>query len=104
MPSHAPRPRSGAKALDYRKLAALFKQISDRTRLHVLLILADGEHSVEAIHALVGRNTAANLLHHLALLRYGGIIEQRRRQGKVAFYALTDRGRRLVEVARALMD
>src|SRR6476660_281795 len=91
------------KVIDYRKAAALLKHASDPTRLQALLILAEGEQHVGALHTLAGRQILPAFASHLTFLRLGGLVAQRR-QGKIAFYALTDRGQRLVAVARALLE
>jgi DNA-binding transcriptional ArsR family regulator len=87
---------------DYRKSAALLKLASNPARLLVLLVLADGEQKTGAIHDLVGRQSLVTFAQHLMLLRLGGLVTGRR-QGMNLFYALTDRGRRLVEAVRALL-
>jgi hypothetical protein len=105
MPSHAPRPRSVAKAkvVDYRKAATLLKHASDPTRLLALLILAEGEQNVGAMCGMIGLRGMASFSTQLANMRHGGIVSQRR-QWQNNFYILTDRGRRLVEAARALLE
>jgi len=90
------------KALDYREAAALFEHARHPIRLHALLILAEGERSTGAIHRLVVSQNLDAFDQQLALLRHGGLVSGRR-QGHNVFYSLTDRGRQLVKVARALM-
>src|SRR4051812_28714827 len=72
------------------KAAILLKQVSDPTRLQVILMLAEGEKHVGALCESLSQSPPATS-HHLALLRHGGIITPRR-QGKNNFYALTDVG------------
>ena len=78
--------------------AILLKQVSDPTRLHIILALAEGEkHAGGLSEALKQRHPATS--HHLALLRHGGIIAPRR-QGKNNFYALTEAGEQLASVVK----
>jgi DNA-binding transcriptional ArsR family regulator len=83
------------------RAAILLKQISDRTRLLVVLMLAEGEKHVGAICAELNQSQPA-VSHHLALLRHGRIIAPRR-QGKNNFYALTASGEELARVAQTVM-
>ena len=81
--------------------AILLKQVSDPTRLHILLVLAEGEkHAGGICKALKQRQPATS--HHLALLRHGGIIAPRR-QGKNNFYALTEAGEQLASIVKDLV-
>ena len=84
------------------RAAILLKQISDPTRLRVILMLAEGEKHVGALCEELNQSQPA-VSHHLALLRHGGIIAPRR-QGKNNFYSLTDTGRELAKVARTLVE
>ena len=81
--------------------AALLKQVSDPTRLHILLILAKGEKNVGGICKAVKQSQPATS-HHLALLRHGGIIAPRRK-GHNNFYALTEAGEQLASVVKKLV-
>ncbi|MDR3632761.1 MAG: metalloregulator ArsR/SmtB family transcription factor [Isosphaeraceae bacterium] len=83
------------------RAAILLKQVSDPTRLQVVLILSSGEKHVGALCDELGLGQPA-VSHHLALLRHGGIIAPRR-QGKNNFYALTETGEELAKVAKAVM-
>jgi DNA-binding transcriptional ArsR family regulator len=83
------------------RAAILLKQISDPTRLQVVLLLADGERHVGALCEALGQSQPA-VSHHLALLRHGSIIAPRR-QGKNNFYGLTDIGEELAKVVKAVM-
>ena len=75
------------------RAAILLKQVSDPTRLQVILMLDEGEKHVGALCDVLSQSQPA-VSHHLALLRHGGIIAPRR-QGKNNFYALTDTGEEL---------
>jgi DNA-binding transcriptional ArsR family regulator len=79
----------------------LLKQVSDPTRLRIVLMLAEGEkHAGGICKTLKQRQPATS--HHLALLRHGGIIAPRR-QGKNNFYALTETGERLASIVKYLI-
>jgi DNA-binding transcriptional ArsR family regulator len=84
------------------RAAILFKQVSDPTRLRVILMLDQGEKHVGALCEEVNQSQPA-VSHHLALLRHGGIIAPRRR-AKNNFYALTEAGERLAAVVKSLMN
>jgi DNA-binding transcriptional ArsR family regulator len=81
-----------------KQAAALLKQVSDPTRLKIVLMLAGGERHVGALCEVLEHSQPATS-HHLALLRHGGIIAPRR-QGKNNFYALTEPGERLASIVK----
>jgi DNA-binding transcriptional ArsR family regulator len=83
------------------RAAILLKQVSDATRLQVILILSTGEKHVGALCEELNLGQPA-VSHHLALLRHGGIIAPRR-QGKNNFYALTETGEQLATIVKAVM-
>ena len=83
------------------RAAILLKQVSDATRLQVILMLAEGEKHVGAICEQLNMSQPA-VSHHLALLRHGGIIAPRR-QGKNNFYGLTEAGEDLAKVVHDIM-
>ena len=70
-------------------LAALFRLLSDRTRLNLLFLLADGERNVSALCDSM-RLPQPTISHHLGLLRMSHIIANRR-EGKQVFYSLNGR-------------
>jgi ArsR family transcriptional regulator, zinc-responsive transcriptional repressor len=80
------------------RAANLLKQVSDPTRLQIILMLMDGEKHVGALSEQLSQSQPA-VSHHLALLRHGGVIVPRR-QGKNNFYGLTDTGEDLAKVVR----
>ena len=81
--------------------ATRLKQVSDPTRLRIILMLAEGEKHVGGIcEALKQKHPATS--HHLALLRHGGMIAPRR-QGKHNFYALTEAGEQLASILKNLI-
>jgi DNA-binding transcriptional ArsR family regulator len=83
------------------RAAILLKQVSDPTRLQVILMLSEGEKHVGAVCEQLNMSQAA-VSHHLALLRHGSIIAPRR-QGKNNFYGLTDAGEELAAVVKTIM-
>jgi DNA-binding transcriptional ArsR family regulator len=84
------------------RAATLLKQVSDPTRLQVILMLSDGEKHVGGLSEELSQSQPA-VSHHLALLRHGGIITPRR-QGKNNFYALTDTGEELAGVVKTMIS
>jgi ArsR family transcriptional regulator, lead/cadmium/zinc/bismuth-responsive transcriptional repressor len=94
-----------AKALRERRLsmegarlaASAAQALADPTRLLLAALLRDGgELCVCDLACLTGR--AINLVsHHLKALRLSDLVRPRR-EGKLVLYALTPRGRVLVEV------
>ena len=84
------------------KAAILLKQVSDPTRLQVILMLSEGERHVGALCDDLHQSQPA-VSHHLALLRHGGIIAPRR-QGKNNFYGLTDAGEELAKVVKGVIE
>jgi DNA-binding transcriptional ArsR family regulator len=83
------------------KAAFLLKQVSDPTRLQVILMLSEGEKHVGAVCEQLNMSQPA-VSHHLALLRHGSIIAPRR-QGKNNFYGLTEVGEELATVVKNIM-
>jgi DNA-binding transcriptional ArsR family regulator len=92
---------AGRRLKQAQQAAMRLKQVSDPTRLHILLILAKGEKNVGGICKAVKQSQPATS-HHLALLRHGGIIAPRR-QGKNNFYALTEAGEQLASILKNLV-
>src|SRR4051794_12346632 len=83
------------------KAAMLLKQVSDPTRLQVILMLSEGEKHVGALSGELNQSQPA-VSHHLALLRHGSIIAPRR-EGKNNFYGLTETGQDLAEIVKGLL-
>jgi DNA-binding transcriptional ArsR family regulator len=81
--------------------ATRLKQVSDPTRLKIILMLAEGEKHVGGLCEAVKQSQPATS-HHLALLRHGGIIAPRRK-GHNNFYALTEAGEQLASVVKKLV-
>lgn len=92
---------AAARFKQVQKAATLLKQVSDPTRLQVILMLSEGEKHVGALSENLNQSQPA-VSHHLALLRHGGIITPRR-QGKNNFYALTETGEDLAKVVKTVI-
>jgi DNA-binding transcriptional ArsR family regulator len=88
---------SARKLAEIRRVAGLLKQVSDPTRLQVLLLLSEKERNVTELCAELGTQSQPAVSHHLALLRHGRLIEPRR-AGKHNYYALTEAGLELATV------
>jgi len=86
-----------------RQAADLLKQVSDPTRLQVLMLLSEKERNVSQLCSDLGTQSQPAVSHHLALLRHGRLIEPRR-SGKHNFYYLTDAGRDLAEVVYEIIS
>ena len=71
---------------DLDQLTSLFRLLSDKTRLNILLALADGERNVTSLCEEL-QLPQPTVSHHLGLLRVNNIIANRRK-GKQVFYAL----------------
>ncbi len=71
---------------DLEQLTALFRLLSDKTRLNVLLALAEGEMNVTSLCEQLDL-PQPTVSHHLGLLRMNNIIANRR-AGKQVFYGL----------------
>src|SRR5437762_13628677 len=79
----------GASDQDLEQLTALFRLLSDKTRLNILLLLADGERNVTSLCDEL-RLPQPTVSHHLGLLRMNNVITNRR-DGKQVFYELDGR-------------
>ena len=67
-------------------LVSLFRLLSDRTRVNILLLLAAGERNVTSLCEELSL-PQPTVSHHLGLLRARNLIANRR-EGKQVFYAL----------------
>src|SRR6185437_3382910 len=72
----------------FEQLANLFRLLSDRTRLNLLILLSDGEKNVTSLCDTL-KLPQPTVSHHLGLLRMSNVIINRR-DGKQVFYALDD--------------
>jgi DNA-binding transcriptional ArsR family regulator len=93
--------KSGYSASGIRDAALMLKQVSDGTRLQILLLLLESEHNVTAICEELGGQSQPAVSHHLAKLRDGRLIEPRR-EGKNNVYALTEEGNLLAQTVKSL--
>jgi len=84
-------------------VADLLKQVSDPTRLQVLMLLHEKERNVSELCTDLGTQSQPAVSHHLALLRHGRLIEPRR-SGKHNFYGLTEAGRELAQVVNSVVS
>jgi ArsR family transcriptional regulator, zinc-responsive transcriptional repressor len=78
-----------ASEQDLDQLSSLFRVLSDKTRLQILLSLADGEKNVTMICDSL-KLPQPTVSHHLALLRMNNVVGHRR-DGKQVFYGLDGR-------------
>ena len=98
-----PAPKRGkGPSAGVRQAAELLKQVSDATRLQVLMLLTEKERNVSELCAELGSTSQPAVSHHLALLRHGRLIEPRR-TGKHNYYYLTDAGRQLAQIVHAIV-
>src|SRR5688572_16985323 len=76
----------GANELELEPLVNLFRLLSDKTRLNILMLLSKGERNVTALCEALGL-PQPTVSHHLGLLRMSNLISNRR-NGKQVFYGL----------------
>jgi DNA-binding transcriptional ArsR family regulator len=81
--------RSSATEPDLETLASLLRLLADKTRLSILMLLADGERNVSGLCEQL-RLPQPTVSHHLSLLRMNNVIGNRR-AGKQIYYALNGR-------------
>src|SRR6476661_759448 len=74
---------------DLEQLTTLFRLLSDKTRLNILMLLAKGERNVSSLCGELGL-PQPTVSHHLGLLRMSNLIFNRR-AGKQVFYELDGR-------------
>jgi len=74
---------------DLENLSSLFRLLSDKTRLNILMLLAGGERNVTNLCDLLAL-PQPTVSHHLGLLRMNNVIGNRR-NGKQVFYMLNGR-------------
>lgn len=93
MTTSEPVPASGVSIaetdLDLEQLTELFRLLSDKTRLNILLLLAAGERNVTWLCNEL-RLPQPTVSHHLGLLRLHNVLANRR-VGKQIFYQLNGR-------------
>ena len=74
---------------DLDQLTALFRLLCDKTRLNILMLLAQGERNVTSLCQELDL-PQPTVSHHLGLLRMNNLIGNRR-DGKQVFYELDGR-------------
>lgn len=80
---------AGVTDQDLEQLTAIFRLLSDKTRLNVLMLLCNGERNVSSLCEALGL-PQPTVSHHLGLLRMNNLIASRR-SGKQVFYGLNGR-------------
>src|SRR4051812_26209758 len=98
--SKSKSPKAAAPArpsADIRRVADLLKQVSDPTRLQVLMLLNEKERNVSELCADLGTQSQPAVSHHLALLRHGR-LRAPRLSGTHNYYGLTEAEPELAEV------
>jgi ArsR family transcriptional regulator len=78
-----------ASDADLEQLVSLFRLLSDKTRLSILLLLAGGERNVTRLCQDL-KLPQPTVSHHLGLLKMSNVLGSRR-NGKQIFYALNGR-------------
>ena len=73
---------------NFRKVADIFKQLGDSSRLRIFCLLCHREECVVDIAAMVDMTTPA-VSHHLKQLKIAGLIVSRR-DGKEVYYKAAD--------------
>jgi DNA-binding transcriptional ArsR family regulator len=94
--------RADVQKIRLREVSLLLKQAADPTRLHILLMLDEGEKNVREITDGIGTFSQPAVSHHIALLRHSRLIFPRR-EGKSNYYSLTDEGVALAGSLRGLV-
>jgi ArsR family transcriptional regulator, lead/cadmium/zinc/bismuth-responsive transcriptional repressor len=77
------------------RAAAAAKALSDPTRLTLAAALNDGGELCVCDLAWIAERAENLVSHHMRALRTEGLV-QVRREGKMAMYSMTDRGRELL--------
>jgi DNA-binding transcriptional ArsR family regulator len=85
----------------YHRLAVRLKQVSDLTRLRVVMLLSGNERSVGALCGQIACSHSV-LSRHLALMRLAGLVVPRR-AGQQNYYSLTDSGRDMGRIIAAIV-
>jgi DNA-binding transcriptional ArsR family regulator len=83
-----------------RELAAGFRALGDATRLTVALALREGGELCVCDLAWIAERAENLVSHHVRALRAAGLADYRR-DGKMALYSLTERGRLLMDTVLA---
>ncbi len=97
-----------AERLRKRRLAAAAAErasrraraLADPTRLTLAVVLAEADELCVCDLAWIAERSQALVSHHLRALRSAGLVTSRRER-KMVMYALTEKGRRLVDAVLA---
>ncbi len=79
----------GMSELEMKQLTSLFRLLSDKTRLTIVLLLSRGERNVTSLCEELNL-PQPTVSHHLGLLRESKVVSNRR-SGKQVFYVLNGR-------------
>src|SRR3954447_23225755 len=93
---HKRGPAAGSDA-DLEPLVALFRLLSDKTRLSILMLLSKGERNVTSLCEELSL-PQPTVSHHLGLLRMSNLIGNRR-NGKQVFYGRNGQVESVIEKA-----
>ncbi len=94
-------PTAVSELTDIALLARVFAGISEPARLHILLVLLDGEYNVSELVSRTGISQGRVSIH-LQCLRHCGFLTSERR-GKFVYYQVRDgRVRELIQRAQEL--
>jgi ArsR family transcriptional regulator, lead/cadmium/zinc/bismuth-responsive transcriptional repressor len=80
-----------------RRLTGPLRALADPTRLTVALALREADKLCVCDLAWILERAQNLISHHLRALRAEGLVEYRR-EGKMALYSLTERGREMLEL------
>jgi len=83
------RPAARVSDLDLEQLTSLFRLLSDKTRLNILILLSQGERNVTSLCQELDL-PQPTVSHHLGLLRMNNLIGNRR-DGKQVYYGINGR-------------
>lgn len=83
-------------------LAKYFRVLGDRTRLRVLELVGEREHSVGELVRLLGE-APSKVSNHLACLRWCGFVTTRREHRTVYYRVADERVGAIVALARSLL-
>jgi ArsR family transcriptional regulator, zinc-responsive transcriptional repressor len=79
----------GVSENDLDQMTGIFRLLSDKTRLNILMLLSAGERNVTSLCEEL-QLPQPTVSHHLGLLRMNQVIDNRR-AGKQVFYSLNGR-------------
>jgi DNA-binding transcriptional ArsR family regulator len=83
------------------RATCLLKQVSNATRIRLILVLSQGARHVGALCEEVSQGQPI-VSQHLSMLRICGIVSVRRRRN-FNFYELTETGEELAKIVRAVI-